>query len=316
MPAHARHRLQQLCRHPDTLGCQPADGPELARGRLHACLLSGARPVRTATAPLRAGLHVAARVGTRARYADAADEDEEGRARLQSSAEGRQASRPARRLLRGRDAGPHGLRPEHAVPPHVGLAEGRCLRALDGWRQWAHGALRLRWRAGDGEDAYAVGEPAILPLLSVQLHVLALLHVEFLRSAERPAGTGRGGARELDHGHPAARQPAAGRPVAVARRAEAEQRPQRLLRIAAFARFHRTAVAGTAPRPTRHPAVLGGVLPIPDDGSGHRGLRQPEPAAGARARLLLCRFVLCLRHLVRHGCGGTQKGCGQMCGQC
>ena len=63
--AHAHHRLFYLRRHRHTLRCQPAHGPELARGHLYSWRLPGPRPVRTAPAVLRPGLHLAGGPGGR-----------------------------------------------------------------------------------------------------------------------------------------------------------------------------------------------------------------------------------------------------------
>ena len=191
LPAHAGHWLWQLCPHPDTLVGQSADEPELARGCLHAGLLPGTRPIRTTPSCLWAGLHLATRMGTRGRHTDDADENEERSPHLQASAEGHDKHRAARPLLRGRNSGPISLCTEHVLSPHVGFAEGRCLRGMDGERQWTHGALRLWWRTRKRENANPMGKPSLLPLLSVQLYVLALLHVELLRPAKRHSGTGR-----------------------------------------------------------------------------------------------------------------------------
>ena len=92
---------------------------------------------------------------------------------------------------------------------------------------------------------------------------------------------------ELEHGNwlsglRLVRQLATGRPEQVARRAEGEQGTQRVLLSAAAARTHRTllAVAGQAPRqcqgPDGHTPVLGGVLPVLHDRTGHRHLPEPD----------------------------------------
>ena len=43
-------------------------------------------------------------------------------------------------------------------------------------------------RNGHGEYAYPMGEHQVLLLLPVELHVLALLHVELRRTPERHSG--------------------------------------------------------------------------------------------------------------------------------
>ena len=145
-----------------------------------------------------------------------------------------------------------------------------------GWRceRPAHPLRRVR-QPDYGEDAYHVGESLFLRLLSGELHVLALLPVELRRTAERHPRQRRAGTRQLDKRHPPARQPALWRPKQTARRAEAEQRAQRVLLSAARVGSYRPLLA-SFPRTARHPAVLGGVLPVLHDGACHCALPQPD----------------------------------------
>ena len=147
-------------------------------------------------------------------------------------------------------------------------------------RQGLRSALRPVRRNDHGEDAYAVGEHQVLLLLSAQLDVLALLHVELCGPTERHPGLRRDRARQLDHGHRLHRQPAHRRPDSAPHRPEGEQGTQCVLWSAVAARHHRPAVA-SLPRTEGNPAVLDRVLPVLHDGYRHRTLPEPDsqPAA-------------------------------------
>ena len=63
------------------------------------------------------------------------------------------------------------------------------------------GEILQLWGNEDGDQAYFCREPPFLFYLSVELHVLALLHVEFLGSSERHPRSWRDYAWELDNGY-------------------------------------------------------------------------------------------------------------------
>ena len=79
------------------------------------------------------------------------------------------------------------IRTEYAFPAYVQFLARPALQAM-GWHQGTWRTLRPMWRNGHGEYAYPMGEHQVLLLLPVELHVLALLHVELRRTPERHSG--------------------------------------------------------------------------------------------------------------------------------
>ena len=193
--AHAHDRLFIIRRDCDTLIGQPPDGPELARRHIHAWRIPRTRAVWRPSAVLRARLHIAS--GPRARRQLLPPGDEDRRPCI--PAEGESLEGRERLILRGAHQGLVRIRPEHAVPKDVQRRPRRCLRELDGWCRRHQRALRPLRRRDHGQSAHTNGEHTLLPVLPMQLHVLALLHVELRRKAERPAGQRRTGAWQLDY---------------------------------------------------------------------------------------------------------------------
>ena len=276
--ADAHDRLQHVCRHRHTLIGQSPHGSELARGHLHPRRLSRTRPVRPAAPALRTGLHLAGGPRQGGRLLPSAHDHRQARVAAQGESHRRREGQLLRRAHQGRVR----LRAEHVLPTHLEQQPCQLLRELDGRRHQRHQrALRPLRRDRHGEGALAAGEPQLLHLLSVQLDVLALLPLELRRPAERHTGTRRARARQLAHRLRLHRQRPTGQPVAAARRPEGEQGPQRVLLHAAAPRTHRTALAVDALRTARREAVLGRLLPLLHDRTGHRHLSEPDTHAAA-----------------------------------
>lgn len=100
---------------------------------------------------------------------------------------------------------------------------------LDGWCWWLTGSLRSLWWESDGESSFASREHQFLPIISMQLHVLALFSWNFAAWQNDIQGNG-----ELEHGNwitgiPFFWQLATGWPEQAAGWAERKQGTQRLL---------------------------------------------------------------------------------------
>ena len=183
LPAHAAARLRQLRRHVRPSLGQHADEPECAEGHLRVGALLGARPVRTRSPALRTSLHLAAPSARGGQLLRARRQRRKGHLPAQAQGErGRKGPvyrhRPPFRLP---------LRAADALSAHVESASCAGLRGLDRRQPRPRDVVRPLRRERTRAHAVAVGQPAFLPFLSVQLHVLALFPLEFRRETERPA---------------------------------------------------------------------------------------------------------------------------------
>ena len=186
----AHDRLFVLRTHRVAFGTKHADGSKLTRRHLLARHLPEPRAVRSEAPSLWSSLYLASCGLRQGRKCAASREEKCQRAR---QVRHRRGERPARLPLCA----------ENALPPYVLSRPCWSLPAMVGrYRHQTGGSARpirrpsLRFHR---RNAFAVGQPPLLPLLPGELHVLALLHVEFCRPSERHSKLRRTRTRPMDH---------------------------------------------------------------------------------------------------------------------
>ena len=127
--------------------------------------------------------------------------------------------------------------------PRMYSSQGSHVSAYKEWADVKGKRVRYEYCGQQGLLSYVRRELEVLLPLSGQFHVLALFHVEFRRTPERPSVLWRAHERQLDLRYSVHRQCPLWRSIAPAYGAEGEQRPQRVLHAAASARYYRYRLA-------------------------------------------------------------------------